>query len=137
MVVDTAIETFEENTRRILWLPSITLGYIYTYSGDIFHFALAIIAIGGTQLFRFLIESEFTSKEDSFSSITWLYESFSNIQSWPLAGVALLYFISMIYAPIKLYQYFTHQDIILVGLAGIWCGVLVVVLVNLTIRSNV
>ena len=136
MVIGTAIDTFEDNAKRILWLPSITLGYIYTHSGDLFHFALAVIAIGGARLFRFLIESEFTSKRGTLSSVGWLREKFSNLQSWPLAGVALFYFITMVYAPIQLYQYFTHQDIVLVGLAGIWCGVLIVILVNLTIRSS-
>jgi len=136
MVIDATINTFENNGERILWLPSVTLGYIYTLSGDIFQFAMAVAAIGGAQLFRFLIESGFNPDQSLWTNGEWLRKRFSNFQTWPLAGIAVIYPGAVLYGLFQLYQYFTYQDIALVGLAGVWCGVFIVILVNLTIMSH-
>ena len=136
MAIDAAVKTFEDNSERILWLPSITLAYIFTLSGDNFQFALAVAAIGGAQLFRFLMESEFNPDQDVWTNNEWIREHFSNLQTWPLAGIAVLYVIAVLYSLFQLYQHFTHQDIVLVGLAGVWCGIIIVILVNLTIMSH-
>lgn len=130
MAISIVVETFEDNAKRILWLPSITLGYIYTLSGDIFQFALAVTAIGGAQIFRLLMESDFNPERGLWSNSELLREHSSNWQTWPLVGVATFYLVAVVYAPIKLYQHFTHQAIVLVGLAGVWCGILIVILVN-------
>ena len=78
MAIDIVVETFEDNAKRILWLPSITLGYIYTLSGDFFQFALAVTAIGGARLFRFLMNSDFGSEICVWSNYEWTREHFSN-----------------------------------------------------------
>lgn len=136
MAIDIVVETFEDNAKRILWLPSITLGYIYTLSGDFFQFALAVTAIGGARLFRFLMNSDFGSEICVWSNYEWIREHFSNFQIWPLTGIAVFYLFAGVYAPIQLYRHFTHHDIVLVGLAGVWCGIFIVILINSTIASH-
>jgi len=136
MAIDTALETFEDNATRILWLPSITLGYIYTLSGAILQFALAVAAIGGAALFSSLIESDFvTDSEEEMvvrpTPFEWVRKQFSNWKTWLLAGFSIVYLVAVMYAPYQLYQHFTHQNIVLVGLAGVWWGILTVLLVNL------
>jgi hypothetical protein len=137
MAIDIVVETFEDNAKRILWLPSITLGYVYTLSGDILHFALAVAAIGGAQLFRFLMKSDFASERDIQSNFEWVGENFSKLQVFSLAGIAVFYFFALVYAPLQLYLNFAHNNVVLVGLAGIWWGVLIVITVNATVASSV
>ena len=136
MAINIAIETFEDNAERILWLPTLTLGYTYSLSGEIFQFALAITAIGGAQIIRFLMKSDFDLERGLGSNNKWTSEQFSNWQTWPLAGILIFYLAAVMYAPIQLYLIFTHQDIVLIGLAGVWCGILIVILVNSTMHSH-
>lgn len=136
MAINTALETFEDNAKRILWLPSITLGYTYTLSGVILQFALAVAAIGGAALFRSLIESDFVTDSEGEMAIRsapfeWIRKQFPNWKTWLFAGFSLVYLVAVVYAPYQLYQHFTHQNVVLVGLAGVWWGILTVLLVNL------
>lgn len=62
--IATAIETFEGEAKRILWPPPITLGYIFTLSGYIVHFALAVAAIGGARLFVDILDLDLVVKSD-------------------------------------------------------------------------
>lgn len=131
MAIDTVVGAFEDDSERILWLPSVTLAYLFTLSGDTFHFVMAIASIGGAQWFRLLADSDFASVQNLRSPVIWFIENFHFSKIMPLAVLSIFYATSVIYAPVKLYQYFTHQDIVLVGLAATWCGIAIVVLVNI------
>jgi hypothetical protein len=136
MAIDTVVGAFEDNSERILWLPSITLAYLFTLSGDRFHFVMAIASIGGAQWFRLLVDSDFASVRNLRSAVVWFMENFHFLKTMPLAVLSIFYATSVIYAPIKLYQYFTHQDLVLVGLGATWCGIAIVVLVNIAAAGS-
>lgn len=130
------IETFEGKAKRILWLPSITLGYIFTISGNISHFGLAVTAIGGARLFVDILESDLVVESDNGQRIrddalSWFHSNYSTMKSYLLATLAVLYFISIPYSIWVLYSFFNHENPVLVGIAGIYCGILVIVMINL------
>jgi len=138
MAINTALETFEnkDNAERILWLPSLTLGYIYTLTGTILQFALAVAAIGGAALFSSLIESDFVIDSEGEMTIRsdayqWLRMQFPLWKAWLILAFAIVYFVAVVCAPYQLALHFTHQDIVIVGLSGIWWGVPIVGLINL------
>lgn len=138
MAINTALETFEDNdnAERILWLPSLTLGYIYTLTGATPQFVLAVAAIGGAALFSSLIESDFVIDSEGEMAIRsdpfeWVRMQFPIWKAGLFSGFAIVYLVAVVYAPYQLVLHFTHQDIVIVGLSGIWWGVLIVVLINL------
>lgn len=132
MAIDTVVGTFENNSERILWLPSITLVYLFTLSGDAFQFVTGVAAIGGAQWFRLLMNSDFTSGQRVQAPRKWFRENYSYSKIMLLAGLSMIYAAATIYALWKLYHHFTHQDLVLVGLGAVWCGIAMVVLVNMT-----
>lgn len=120
---------------RIVWLPTITLGYIYTLSGALADFALAVIAIGAARFFVDLIQAEaevnelaegwqdvMTGRSDSNSSTLMIWFFGLLIASYALAAGRSVW---------RLYAYFTHTDLILVGIAAIHWGIFIVLLTNL------
>ncbi|WP_152418726.1 MULTISPECIES: hypothetical protein [Halorubrum] len=137
MAIDTVVRTFEGENKRILWLPSITLAYLFTLSGDKFQFVAAVIATGGAQWFRILINPEFTSRGSLPSAVGWLNKNYSFGEMSILSVLSVIYAGIAGYAIWKLYRYFTHQDLVLVGLGVIWCGIGIVVLVNLVGAVNI
>ena len=134
MALDAAIETFEGKNKRILYLPAITLGYIFTISGTLSHFGLAVASIGGARFFSDLMSSDiYREGEDQLRDdvFSWLGSKLSTYQMWLYAIVSILYAIALVFALWQLFQYFDHSDPVLVGLAGIYWGVLIVVTLNI------
>jgi hypothetical protein len=135
MVINTALETFDDNSERIVWLPSITLGYTYTLSGDDVQFWLAVGAIGGAVLFKSLLESEYVSQNEGVNSLDkgltyWFKKNFHGWKLWWISPFIIIYLISILYAPYQLYHHFSHQNILVVGLSGFWLSILVTILVK-------
>ncbi|WP_155118383.1 hypothetical protein [Halorubrum sp. BV1] len=130
MAIDTAIATFEEDNERILWLPSVTLAYLFTITGNTAQFVIAVAAIGGAQWFRLFINFDFSSKQGLKSPRNWFEENYSYLRLMPLVVLSLIYASATIYAVLGLYRHFTEQDIVLVGLGIVWWGIAIVVLVN-------
>lgn len=131
MPVDTVITTFESNSQRIVWLPSVTLAYLFTITGNISQFMLAVAAIGGAQWFIILINTDFDSNENAELSVSWIQGNFSRLVTTPLAILSAVYAFAVVYALRELYKQFRHEDIVLVGLGIIWCGIAIVILVNI------
>lgn len=132
--VGEAIELFEGKARRILWLPPITLGYIFTLSGVWHHFALAAGSIGGAKLFSDIAKSGMLTDEGGkFGGFETgeevVQERFSNLDIWRMFVLVVVYFSAMALGWIELYAFFDHTNPILVAISGIyWGGLLVVIL---------
>lgn len=130
-----AVEMFEEESERLLWLPAVTLGYVYTLSGTPLHFTLAIVGIGGARLFGDIIDSELveqtpagpTFRDDAFKL---LQNNYPVGKSWLFAIVGLGYIASAFVAVRALVQFFNHSDLIVVALAAARAGAGLIVLLN-------
>lgn len=131
--VDGVIETFEGvESRRIVWLPTITLGYIYTLSGYLGDFALAVAAIGGARFITDLIRTEVFDDDDSFDERKEQVKSkMSTVAVGWVAMLLAVYVYAVVWSILQLHAYFTYTDLILVGLAGVYWGTLLIVATNL------
>lgn len=131
----SAVEMFEGESERLLWLPAITLGYVFTQSGAPVHFILAVVGIGGARLFGDIINSELVEqtpdgpkfRDDTFEL---LRSSYPLGKSWLFAIVGLGYVASALVAVYGLIQFFNHSNLIIVALAATWAGAGLVVLLN-------
>lgn len=131
----SAVEMFESDSERLLWLPTVTLGYVYTLSGAPLHFILAVVSVGGARLFGDIINSELvehTSDGPKFRDDTFelLRSSYPLGKSWLFAIVGLGYVSSAFVAMYALIQFFNHSNLIVVALAMVWTGAGLVVLLN-------
>jgi len=134
--VDTVLETFEGEGERILWLPSITLGYIFTLTGYWIHFFLAVASIGGARFFIDIIGwvDNLSDETENLQLSKTMINYMRGFPLWKfiiLFAFVLLYLLSVIYGAWELYVHFNHEDPILVGLSAIYWGILVIVLLNL------
>jgi hypothetical protein len=131
--VDGLIDTFEGvKSRRIVWLPTITLGYIYTLSGYLGDFVLAVAAIGGARFITDLIRTEPFEDDDSMGERQDRVKSkMSTVSIMWVAILMVLYVCAIVWGLLQLHAYFTHTNLILVGLAGVYWGTLLIVITNL------
>jgi hypothetical protein len=127
------MEIFEGiKPERIVWLPSITLGYIYSVSAFLPDFALAVVAIGGARFIIELIRSESFDEEDSVVDKKEQVESQMSTLSVVFNGILMvLYLCAIVWGILQLFVYFTHEDLFLVGLAGSYWGILLILVRNL------
>jgi hypothetical protein len=127
---------FEGEAERILWLPAITLGYVYTLSGSRKYFILAVIAIGGARLFTDIINSNLVEETSEGPEIRddmleILHRNLHSLKSWLFAIIAVGYVLSAIVAVNGLIEFFIHSNLILVALAATWAGAGLIVIMNL------
>lgn len=133
--INPVLETFEGKAKRTLWLPPITLGYIFTLSGSSTDFWLTVVAIGGARLFIDITDSDLVVESENGERVRpdamqWFQSNFSNVNTGLYGIVAVLYACAVPYGLLRLHHYFTHEDPVLVGLAAIYWGILVVVVMN-------
>lgn len=135
-MLDSTIELFEGESERLLWLPAITLGYIYTLSGTSADFWLAVAAVVGARFIHDLIDSWLVEddnggprlRDDATASFQ---AGNSRLKNSVLAGLAVVYSFAIVYGAYRIYQFFTYTDPVLVGLAGIYWATTIIVLVNI------
>lgn len=133
LIRDTA-ETFEGEAKRIVWLPSITLAYIFTLSGFQVDFLLAVVGIVGGRFFFDLVSIlEEISEGEEERSVRPIRSIRKNSSNTMIVGALLIiggYGISIVYGLFRLFIYFTHEDVVLVGLAVVYWGILLIVFIN-------
>jgi len=135
-VTGEAINVLEGEAERLLWFPVITLGYIFTLTGNQLDFFLAAGAIAGIRLIQSLMDSEEIKSEDSVLGIPLTLWNWGKRRL--RGGILIIYLVVvLIYAAAtiqslnRLLTYFTHTDLVLVGLSIFICGSAAVVLMNL------
>lgn len=127
-MVDTTpvLEMFEKKFQRILWLPALTLGYIYHLSGAWPDFGLAVAAIVGGRYFINLIDSWVVEDENLRlnNDATAIFRTGNSVlTNTTLAVVNVLYVVAAVYGAYRLEQVFTHTDPVLVGLGVVYWSV--------------
>lgn len=132
---DQAIATLEGEAEQLVWIVPLSLGYIYTISGSELDFALAILSIGGARLFVDIMESDKIISSDGGEEVTqsvgkWVFTSLGNQTRLVYATVLFFYTAALVNALIQLGLRFDHTDPVLVGLAGVYWGSLVIVVMN-------
>lgn len=129
--VSIAINMFAGvKTERMVWLPTITLGYIYTLSGSLSDFALGVTAIGGARFCLALIQSEEFDNKNAVRDMQVLVSDLSTLTLLLYASLMALYALATVRGIYQLYIYFTHTDLILVGFAGVYWGALILVVID-------
>ncbi|WP_340099471.1 hypothetical protein [Salinibaculum salinum] len=136
--VGDVLSVFEGESRRIIWLPPVTLGYIYTLSGSYLDFWLAVGAIAGARYFYDILEmaeNRLTTGEDENKTGKDEWADISSDILGSLTGLKMLailvYCAAFVLSIVQMYNFFSHEQPILVGLAGIYWGVLFIVVLNL------
>lgn len=134
--LDDVISVLEGEARRVIWLPPFALGYVYTITGVWYQFGLAILALGGARIFSDLVdwvESEEYVDNGSFVKQYWnKVDQYPRGKKWLSGLLSAAYFFTIFYSIVLLIQEFRHQDPILVGLLGIYGGLAVIVLLNIS-----
>ena len=134
LIRDT-ISVFERGSKRILWLPVLAVGYTYTLTGVWWEFGLAVAAIGGARIFSDMVDALESGLEDvDMDGVIEYREEDSPLKIWYLAVIVVLYAVAAIYSMWRLYDLFDHTDIILVALSLSYCGVAVIVAINVKWR---
>lgn len=128
-----AAETFEDQGERIFWLPALTLGYLYTLSGAWIDFILAVVAlVGGMYLIQVVEtvdeESDGTPRDD----IIYLSKLANQSRKARIVFIShtLGYALTAIYSVWRLQLYFHHEDLVLVGLAIAYLGIILIIVLN-------
>lgn len=136
-----AIEVFEGEGGKLLWLPPITMGYIFTLSGDILDFGLAVAAVGGARFLHDALESEFYERmtvDDGglLEATRWMGRGVGRFKVWSLNVVTVLYLVAVFWSIWNLYLFFTPTDLVVVTLSGMYWGVLVIILTRIDFEGN-
>ena len=132
--LEQIISAFEGDAERLVWLPCLTLGYIYTLSGYLPDFALAVLSVAGARIFMDIFGSDEILNSETRGGATedlgnWILPTNGRFKA--VIGTALFaYAIALVWGLIRLGTFFTSSNIILVGLAGIYWGSLVIVALN-------
>lgn len=123
--VDSVLGMFEGDAKRMLWLPVITLGYLFTLNGSPIEFWFGVTSIGGARLFGDLFDSD-VADADASQRMKILFEHYRQchwISVWTLAAVMIVYGASVVISIFDLYSAFQPKNIVLVGLSGVWLGI--------------
>lgn len=131
--LDEVLGIFEGQAERLIWLPPITLGYIYTLSGNRLDFWLAVASVGGVVLMFDMLSDLSQYKHPQRHIRTYVYLRYSDSAIWKKLTrilVVVAYVIVAVLAGFNLWVYFDHSDLIIVSLSGIWWGILVTLLVK-------
>lgn len=131
-----AVDMFEGESERLLWLPALTVGYVYTLSGEPAYFALAVIGVGGAKLFSDIIDSDLVEQTPDGpvlhdGAFKMIRSSYPLGKTWLFALVGLTYIASALVGVYGLYAFFDHSNLILVALAVVWGGSALIVLFNI------
>lgn len=125
------VDLLEGESNRLIWLPPITLGYLFTVTGETVDFVLVVGAIGGSRLLMDLLDSDFVDSEENLQirddPLQWVN---SHVPKRRGAVLLVLYAGCVGRSIWQLYFYFDHRDPIIVALAAIYWGATVIVLTN-------
>jgi hypothetical protein len=115
----------EEDSGRMVWVPAISTGYIFTLSGFIPDFIVAVMSIVGARLF--LVSKESGLFRHSDEGIGFANSAYGRVQhhfplwrSLSIGVVALLYLVAWLYVPFRLAEYFEYRDPVLVAISGFY-----------------
>jgi len=127
---------------RLVWLPALTLGYIFTLSGTGLDFGLAIASVPGARIFYDVFGADEFKNADSwgegFEKLAGEQDEASGERRDILVAIPIiLYAVTLVWALIRLREFFRHSDIVLVGLAGIYWGVASIVVANIVATSTI
>lgn len=132
--VGEVLEVFEGKGERLLWLPAVTLGYIYFLSGNIADFGFAVLAVtGGKYLMDFIDEVDQLPEEEQTGLHIYpelLDQGGSKIRIALLHIVTVGFALTSIYSVWRLNEQFVHDDLVLVSLAITYCGFLAILLMK-------
>lgn len=132
MVVNNVVRMFEGEAHRILWLPPISLGYLFTVTGVPLDFWLAVFSIPGARLLHkvvrairhTVVEKDTTDPTTGMSNVL---RGFDSVALVTFAVLLLIYGSTFIRSILQLRAYFSQNDVIIVGISILYWGVFLVV----------
>lgn len=131
-----AMQIFEDEAQRLVWLPSISLGYVYTLRGEPLQFVLAVAALVRDKHINNLIDwhrTQVYTRDDSFAGryARLIQNEFPQRKQWSTAIISVAHLFTMFYAPYLIWLHFSHSDIVLVALGILYSGLVGIVLTNI------
>jgi hypothetical protein len=134
--IQPVVELLEGESNRLIWLPPITLGYLYTITGETADFVLVVGAIGGSRLIMDLLDSEFVESEENPQMREDPFEWVDAHIPKRRGAILLFSYAGCVARSIwQLFFYFDHRNPVIVALAAIYWGATVIVLTNVRLKS--
>jgi len=131
-----SLDLLDGENNRLLYLPAITLGYLFTLTGSSYDFALAVVLVAGGRALSDIVEKLQSVEEDgdleNLPADAWEYaDEISLVFIAYLAVIFLLYVFGLVWGWYLLYKLFDHSDLVIVGISIGYCGVILIVLANI------
>lgn len=125
---NAALGLFEGQAERSYWLPPITIGYIYTLTGDPVHLAISAVSLAGA---KYMYDAwRWKNRQDFDDDEFWLTKFLSMVMeeySGRKKVLTLIYLLAWLYsiffAVSLLRDNFVHTDPVLVAFAVIYLAV--------------
>lgn len=133
--IEALIEVLLDDRKNLVWLPVLTLGYIFTISSELLHFGMGVAAIGGATVFYDMAtevlgdgstrDTEYDGWEDILGVIPH-----SRFIRQLLLLVMGLYALSIVISIRAIFNNFDPENLILTGITYIWIAVPITAIIH-------
>jgi len=138
-MLESALKLFEGEGNRLLWLPAVTLGYLFTITGSAVDFVLAAVLIVGARAFSDIADEidERDADHDDLPTVVpeVLGEKFGD-KIWGFSIIAVPYVGGTVRGWYLLYDLFDHTDLVIVGLSIGYLGAFLIVVVSAVLSEE-
>lgn len=132
-MIGESLNLLEGENDRLLYLPAITLGYLFTITGSSVDFALAVVLVAGGRALSDIV-GRFEDRDGELEGLpteVWRYVEDKHQGFVTLLGlILLLYGVGTVKGWYLLYKLFDHTDLVIVGISIGYCAVFIIVLAN-------
>jgi len=132
-MLESALKLFEGEGNRLLWMPAVTLGYLFTKTGSGVDFVFAAVLIVGARAFSDIadeIDERDAEQEDLPTVVPEILSGKFGDDVWRFSIVAIPYVMGTVKGWYLLYDLFDHTDLVIVGLSIGYLGAFLIVLVS-------
>jgi len=137
-MIEASLDLLEGENDRLLYLPAITLAYLFTITGTSYDFALAIALVAGGRALSDIV-THFEDRDAELkglpNDVSELVEKELDDSVVTLSLILLLYAVGTLRGWYLLYKLFDHTDIVIVGLSIGYIGSFLIVLTSSLVRN--
>ncbi len=138
-MLKASLELLEGKANRLLWVPSIALGYMFTITASPIDFALSAYLILGARVLNDIMErideEEIETQQLPVAVPNLVRENFR----WGgigLSVVVLPYLVGVVRGWYLLYIHFEHTDLIIVAISIGYVGTALIALANALLSTS-
>jgi len=137
-MLEPALKLFKGEGHRILWMPPVTLGYLFTKTGSLSELIMASVLIAAARVFSDIGEEieEKVSGDDDGSTVTEtvLKEKFGS-DVWKFEILLIPYIVGTLNGWYLLIEFFDQNDLVIVALSIGYLAIFQIFIVNLFLTN--